>query len=173
MKHIKALQTLTAVLMAMSTGLVKAQTVSVVSDNRTFAIESQQTQTEVKPGWKIIDLQLKDNYQKYLWGTKAKQLVDSRRPQFVVDTDTLLLNDMILIKLKTKKEYRRIPKAQVYANKYIRVDLSTFNIDIVGEDNFIIRPTQELEPGEYIFTWPTRATLGELQDWIVWPFSVQ
>lgn len=173
MKHTKALQTLTAALMALSANQAKAQTVSIVSDGKAFAIEAQQTQTEVKPGWKIVDIQLKDKYQRYLWGTKARQLADSNRPQFVVDTDTLLLNDMLLIKLKTKKEYRRIPKPQLQDNKYIRVDLSTFSIDAVGEDDFLIRPIHDLEPGEYIFTWSTHTTVGDLQDWIVWPFSVQ
>ena len=173
MKQRKSLHILAAMLLALTGSQTKGQTVSIVSDGKAFAIEAQQTQTEVKPGWKIVDIQLKDKYQRYLWGTKAKQLADSNRPQFVVDTDTLLLNDMLLIKLKTKKEYRRIPKPQIHDNTYIRVDLSTFSIDAVGEESFLIRPIQELEPGEYIFTWPTCDTVGELHDWMVWPFSVQ
>ena len=173
MKHSTTIKTLAVLFLSAAGMTARAQEITLMGDGVSFPIEVQQTQTEVKPGWKIVDIQLKDKYQRYLWGTKAKQLADSNRPQFVVDTDTLLLNDMLLIKLKTKKEYRRIPKPQIQDNKYIRVDLSTFSIDAVGEESFLIRPIQELEPGEYIFTWPTRETVGELQDWMVWPFSVQ
>lgn len=152
---------------------ISAQSISMVSDGDIFPIQQQQTQTEVKPGWKIVDMQLKSKMVRYLWGTKAKQFTDNVRPQFIVDSDTLLLSDMVLIKLDIKKEYRKIPKPEIQQNKYISLDFSTFSVEAYGEESFLIQPIQELEKGEYIFTWKTRQPIGELADWVVWPFSIQ
>lgn len=159
--------------LTLSASEIKAQNVALISDGNTLTIEAQQTQTEVKPGWKIVDIQLKSKMLRYLWGAMAKQYTDTPRPQFIVHTDTLLLSDMALVKLNAKKEYRKIPKPLLHNNKRIMVDLSTFSIEAYGDESFLIQPLQDLQPGEYIFTWGTRATVGELEDWIVWPFSVQ
>lgn len=155
------------------TSPANAQSISILSDGKTFPIEVQQTQTELKPGWKIVDIQLKSKMHRYLWGKTAKQYADTANPQFIVDTDTLLLSDMVLIKLKTKKEYRRIPKAQIKENKRIYVDLSTFRIEAYGKESFLICPIQKLDPGEYIFTWSTLEPIGDLGDWMVWPFCIK
>lgn len=150
-----------------------AQSVETISGGNTYAIEAQQTQTEVKPGWKIADIQLKSRVHRYLWGTRAKQLVDGNRPQFIVNTDSLLLSDMVLIKLKTKKSYRRIPKAVLLDNDCIFVDLNTFSIQAHGEESFIIQPLRPLDAGEYFFTWLTDEPIGDFGDWRVWPFSIR
>ena len=173
MKKRHPITILASALLMLNTPELRAQTVSLFSDGKTLEIEHVQTQTEIKPGWKIVDIQLKSKMLRYLWGAKAKQYADTPRPKFVVDTDTLLLSDMALIRLKTKKEYRAIPKPQVHDNKRIMVDLSTFAIEAYQDESFLIQPLQDLQPGEYIFTWSTRATVGELEDWIVWPFNVQ
>ncbi|MDE5561277.1 MAG: hypothetical protein K2J00_05675 [Bacteroidaceae bacterium] len=150
-----------------------AQSVETISVDRTYAIEAQQTQTEVKPGWKIADIQLKSRMQRYLWGTRAKQLVDGNRPQFIVNTDSLLLSDMVLIKLKTKKSYRKIPKAVLRDNDCIFVNLNNFSIQAHGDESFIIQPLSPLDAGEYFFTWLTGEPIGDLGDWRVWPFSIR
>lgn len=160
-------------LLAMLTTGARAQKVTLLDGGITFPIEAQQTQTEIKPGWRIVDIQLKSTLLRYLWGARAKQLAESSMPQFIVDTDTLLLSDMVLLKLKAKKEYRKIHKPQIHDNECIHVDLSTFRIEAYGEKSFLIQPLQALEPGEYIFTWKTIEPVGELADWIVWPFSVK
>ena len=152
---------------------LQAQTEDLLSDGKLFRIESQTTQSEKKAGWRIADIQMKSTVQRYLWGTRAKQLADGNRPQFIVDTDTLLLSDMALIKLKKKKQYRRIPEAEMKENPCVFVDLNSFDIQPYGDESFIVSPLKSLEPGEYIFTWTTGPRIGELQDWIVWPFSVE
>lgn len=149
-----------------------AQRISLQDGEQVYPIQSQQTQTEVKPGWKIVDLQLKSKWAKYLWGTKSKQLIDTPSPQFIIDTDSLVLSDLVLIKLKTKKEYRSIPKPLLQDNKCIHVDLSTFSISAYRKDDFLIQPITPLEPGEYIFTFTTLSPVGDFSDWIVWPFSI-
>lgn len=138
-----------------------------------FRIDKQTTQSELKPGWRIADIQMKSTVQRYLWGRRARQLVDDNRPKFVIDTDTLLLSDMVLIKLKQKKEYRKVPEPEVKNNRCIPVDLNNFDIQPYGDEDFVICPLKALEPGEYIFTWTTGAKVGELEDWTVWPFSVE
>ena len=90
----------------------------------------------------------------------------------IIDTDSLVLSDLVLIKLKTKKEYRSIPKPLLQDNKCIHVDLSTFSISAYRKDDFLIQPITPLEPGEYIFTFTTLSPVGDFSDWIVWPFSI-
>lgn len=173
MKKIKSLSLIASFLLSIAGGTANAQSVTIMEDGHSFVIEPQQTQSELKPGWKIIDLQLKSTVRRYLWGATAKQMSNSPQPKFIVDTDTLLLSNMVLIKLKGKKEYRRISKPQIHDNKCTFVDLSTFSIDAYGDDLFLISPVQPLKPGEYIFTWTTLSPIGELADWLVWPFSVK
>lgn len=150
-----------------------AQSVDIFTDGKLFRIDEQTTQSELKAGWRIADIQMKSTIQRYLWGTRAKQLVDNNPPQFVVNTDTLLLSDMVLIKLKKKKEYRKVPRPEVKNNQCLFVDFNSFDIQPYGDECFIVRPLKVLEPGEYIFTWTTGAKVGELEDWKVWPFSVE
>ncbi len=169
-KQTLALATLLLSLPSLHTG---AQEISVVADSMVLRIEPRQTQTEIKPGWKIVDIQLKSTRQRYLWGNTAKQYTHDRRPRFVVNTDSLLLSDMVLVRLKTKKEYRRIPKPMIQDNERMYVDFSSFVIDAYGEDCFLIRPIQPLEPGEYVFTWSTIPPVGPLGDWVVWPFCIK
>lgn len=152
---------------------LQAQTVDILSEAGIFRINDQTTQSERKAGWRIADIQMKSTVHRYLWGTRAKQLADDNRPQFIVDTDTLLLSDMALIRLKRKKEYRRIPEPEVKDNQYISVDLNSFDIRPYGDECFLIRPLRALAPGEYIFTWTTGPRIGDLADWKVWPFSVE
>jgi hypothetical protein len=173
MKHSTTIKTLAALLLFAAGMGTRAQEITLLGNGVSFPIEVQQTQTEVKPGWKILDIQLKSKFKRYLWGTKAKQLAENSLPKFIVDTDSLLLSDLVLIKLKGKKEYRSIPKPEVYQNKCIHVDFSTFYIETYGSDLFLIQPIQPLAPGEYIFTWKTLSPVGKTEDWLVWPFSVQ
>ncbi len=172
----KRTKTLCLNLMAMlyvATQSAQAQSVDYISSGEVFRIEAQTTQSERKAGWRIVDIQLKSTVVRYLWGRHSKQLVDNDRPQFVVDTDTLLLSDMVLIPLKTKREYRRETKPEIKDNECIYVDFSNFDIQPYGDDDFIIRPLRPLPAGEYIFTWTTLPSVGELQDWMVWPFSIE
>lgn len=152
---------------------LQAQTVDILTDGKAFRIDWQATQSERKAGWRIADIQMKSTVQRYLWGARAKQLADDCRPRFIVDTDTLLLSDMALIKLKRKKEYRKVPQPEVKDNTCIFVDFNNFDISPYGDECFLVRPLKALEPGEYVFTWTTGSRIGDLEDWKVWPFSIE
>lgn len=173
MKELKPICISLAVMAVTNIHGLQAQTVDILSDGKLFRIDEQTTQTERKAGWRIADIQMKSTLQRYLWGTRAKQLVDSNSPQFIVDTDTLLLSDMVLMKLKKRKQYRKVQAPEVRENAYIPVDLTHFDILPYGEESFLVCPINVLEPGEYIFTWITGPKIGELEDWKVWPFSVE
>ena len=154
--------------------LAKQQSVALLDNETPIEIEARQTQTEVKPGWKIVDIQLKSTLKRYLWGNTAKVYTDQQQPKFIVNTiDSITLSEMVLIKLKTKREYRSIPKPNIYDNNCIYVDFNTFHIEPYKDESFLIQPSRALEPGEYIFTWISLPPIGEYRDWMVWPFSVK
>ena len=158
---------------AFAATVTHAQTIYLDTRPSPVQIESQLTQSELKPGWKIVDIQLKSKINRYLWGAKSRLYCDTPRPSFIVDTDSLLLSDLVLIRLKTRREYRSIPKPNVHDNKCIFVDLNNFRIEASGDEAFRITPLNDLQPGEYIFTWITARPIGELGDWTVFPFTVK
>ena len=169
----KAKTIFAGVLLITVSSFSKAQTIMMDASPAAVQIESQQTQSELRPGWKIVDIQLKSKIKRYLWGSKAKDLSDTAYPSFIVNTDTLLLSDLVMIRLKQRRDYRSIPKPNVHDNKCIFVDLNNFRIEAFGEEEFRITPLSALAPGEYIFTWLTAETIGDMDDWIVYPFSVK
>ena len=66
------------------TAATYAQTVRLEVAGNLVELEAQQTQSELKPGWKIADVKLKDKVVRYLWGAHATQLTDDRTPTFVI-----------------------------------------------------------------------------------------
>lgn len=169
----KAKTIILALAAALATSVSRAQTIYLDTQPSPVQIESQLTQSELKPGWKIVDIQLKSKINRYLWGAKSRQYCDTQRPSFIVNTDSLLLSDLVLIRLKARREYRSIPKPNVHDNKCIFVDLNNFRIEASGEEAFRITPLNDLQPGEYIFTWITAQPIGELGDWTVFPFTIK
>lgn len=173
----KAKRILTALFtIALSPLGVKAQSISFVDTNRTLIdIEPQTTQTQIKPGWKIVDVQLKDKLTRYLWGAHAQHYIERGRPEFVVKTDTLLLSHLVMVQLREKREYRQMRKPHLHENDLTFVELKTFSISQYedSEDTYIIRPTEDIQPGEYFFTWYGAATVGKMEDIVVWPFTIR
>lgn len=151
-----------------------AQKISIDVDGTMVEIQSQQTQTEIKPGWKIVDIQLKSKLVRYLWGKQARVFSDEKRPAFLVTpAEEGVLSDLVFIKLKQKNEYRRIPKSIILENNVVPVDLSNFDIKVQGDSTFMIRPRQDMEPGEYVMTWLNAPLIGEYEDWTVWAFCIK
>lgn len=161
---------------ALATLESKAQSISFMDSNGTLiGIESQTTQTQVKPGWKIVDVQLKDKLTRYLWGAHAQHYIDKDKPEFVVKTDTMLLSHLVMVQLKKKREYRQMRKPYLHENELTFVELKTFSISQYedSEDTYVIRPTEDIQPGEYFFTWYGAATVGKMKDLVVWPFTIR
>ena len=151
---------------------VKAQKVEIAVGEGWAEIPVQQTQSELKPGWKIVDYQMKSKLTHYLSGGHASQLTDGNRPVFrVTPAEKEVLIDYVLIRLKASKYYRKMFKPLLIECNYTRLEPSYFDIK-VESDSFICQPRQPLQPGEYILANLKQQPIGELQDLLVYPFSV-
>ena len=130
------------------------------------------TQTEVRPGWKIVDYQLNDRVTRYLWGAHATQLADAK-PSFVVTPAVdETLYQYAIIPLKCKREYRKLPRLKVKENTYLRFTPDDFHIEAVGDSSFLCAPLSPLAPGDYFLLNIEQKPLGELGDYTGFPFRV-
>ena len=151
---------------------VKAQKVEIAVGEGWAEIPVQQTQSELKPGWKIVDYQMKGKLTHYLSGGHASQLAEGTRPVFrVTPGEKEVLVDYVLIRLKTSKYYRKMFRPLLIECNYTRLEPSAFDIKSES-DSFICQPRQPLAAGEYILANLTQSPIGDLQDLLVYPFSV-
>ena len=161
-----------SLLMLLSALNVGAQKVELAVGEGWVEIPVQQTQSELKPGWKIVDYQMKSKLTHYLSGGHASQLTDGNRPVFrVTPAEKEVLIDYVLIRLKESKYYRKMFKPLLIECNYTRLEPSYFDIK-AESDSFICQPRQPLKPGEYILVNLTQPPIGELQDLLVYPFCV-
>lgn len=151
---------------------VQAQSVEIAVGSSWAEIPAQQTQSELKPGWKIVDYQMKSRLTHYLAGGHASQLADGNVPVFRVTpgADEVLV-DYALIRLKGYKYFRKLPKTRLMDNDYMRLEPSLFDIK-AESDAFICKPRQPLLPGEYILVCLSQKLIGELEDMLVFPFCI-
>ena len=151
---------------------VKAQKVEISVAGNWAEIPVQQTQSELKPGWKIVDYQMKGKLTHYLSGGHASQLAEGNRPVFrVTPGEKEVLVDYVLVRLKASKYYRKMFKPLLIECNYTRLEPSYFDIK-AESDSFICQPKQPLAPGEYILAYLLQSPIGELQDLLVYPFCV-
>ena len=161
-----------SLLMLLSALNVGAQKVELAVGEGWVEIPVQQTQSELKPGWKIVDYQMKSKLTHYLSGGHASQLTDGNRPVFrVTPAEKEVLIDYVLIRLKASKYYRKMFKPLLIECNYTRLEPSAFDVK-AESDSFICQPRQPLQPGEYILANLKQQPIGELQDLLVYPFSV-
>lgn len=160
-------------LMAVFCALIaRAQRVEIAVEGSWAEIPAQQTQSELKPGWKIVDYQMKSRLVHYLSGGHASQLADGNRPVFrVTPSEKEVLVDYALIRLKGLKYYRKLPKVKLTDNEYIRLEINSFELRAEG-DAFVCQPHQPLAPGDYILVNLTQQPVGELGDLLVYPFCI-
>ncbi|MBP5619122.1 MAG: hypothetical protein J6X23_01570 [Bacteroidaceae bacterium] len=150
-----------------------AQKVSLYVGNNLVEIPAQQTQSELKPGWKIVDIQMKPKKTCYLWGEHSKQMTDDQRPVFVIEPgEGETLADYAFIKLKKHKQYRQIKEDILVNNPYIRIDLNSFNINPEGDKGFVVQPKDAMEKGEFILVNLLQKPIGKLGDYNVFPIQI-
>ena len=148
------------------------QRVEIAVSGNWAEIPALQTQSELKPGWKIVDYQMKSKLTHYLSGGHATQLADGNRPIFrVTPGENEVLVDYVLIRLKASKSYRQMFKSHLIENNYTRLEPSYFDLR-AESDSFICQPRQPLKPGEYILACLSQKPIGDLSDLLVFPFSV-
>ena len=149
-----------------------AQKVEIAVGEGWAEIPVQQTQSELKPGWKIVDYQMKGKLTHYLYGGHASQLAEGNRPVFrVTPGENEVLVDYVIIRLKVTKSYRQMFKSHLIENNYTRLEPAAFDMKADG-DAFICQPLQPLKPGEYFLACLSQKPIGELSDLLVFPFSV-
>lgn len=148
----------------------KADVYMVVNGNA-VAPRADHFMTEVKPGWKIVDVKLKDKTFHYLWGHQASQTADGRQPVFDIYPPKELISYR-LIRLKQKKQYRLLPKAHLTDNDYMELSLTHFSIQPIGELGFRCTPLLPLQPGEYILV-DAGQDMSDMQKVTVYPFTVE
>ncbi|MCD8301700.1 MAG: hypothetical protein LUC44_01625 [Prevotellaceae bacterium] len=147
--------------------------VQVYVGDSLYAIVRASTQTEAKTGWNVVSFSVGGKTTKYLWGRQSFQLLDERRPRFVVNPVGGTLSDYAIIRLKQKKTYRLLPEPLLRDNKYMSIDLVNFFVELTEDDKFIVRPQQELESGEYILLNINQEPHGDLGDYYGYPFTIE
>ena len=135
-------------------------------------VRPEQTATEVKPGWKIVDIQTRSHKVRYLWGMSSMQLFGPT-DTLVVDPGEGVLSDFVLVPLKRKAEYRRLNKEKMMDNKYQVLDFHSFDITPYGDDAFRVTPLKPLPPGEYIIYNRNSEPMSEMGDYEVYPITVK
>lgn len=133
----------------------------------------QTTQTEIKPGWKIVDVQLKSKMVRYLWGAHASQPADDVQPVlYITPADGETLYNYALMPLKKRREWRQFSKPQLKDNKLTRITPDDFSITIKGDSTFCCKPLQSLLPGEYFLVNADQEPIGKLGDYQGYSFRV-
>lgn len=160
------------VIAILSSLIAQAQKVEISVAGNWVEIPAQQTQSELKPGWKIVDYQMKSRLTHYLSGGHASQLAEGNRPSFrVTPSEEEVLVDYVLIRLKATKYYRKMFRPLLIENNYTRLEPNSFDIK-AESDSFICQPKLPLMPGEYILACLSQRPIGELGDLLVYPFCV-
>lgn len=151
----------------------KPSVISIIIGDSLCEIRSVVTQTEFKPGWKIVDLKTRDKYTRYIWGKHSRQFADDRQPVFVVTPEPgRTLNDYAVIRLKEKKEFRRLPSTSLFECGFERIDLDNANIQLLADESYRVRFKQAFEPGEYILVDMKGEPKSEFGDVEVYPFTI-
>ncbi|GEM_PF-268359 len=145
--------------------------VYVYVENNPHPMTAVTSQTETRRGWDIQGIRVGQKAVRYLWGKKARQQTE-RRPTFAIYPRQENLNDYVLIRLKTKRTYRTLPKARWEENAYTRVDLSAFRIENLPGMGFAVTPLSPLPPGEYILFNLAQTPVNEYGDFRVFDFSI-
>lgn len=149
-----------------------APTVFIYIGETAFPMNAVTSQTEIKKGWDIQGINVGKKPLRYFWGAHAKQTTGAQ-PKFAIYPRTQTLNDYVLLRLKGKKEYRRMPEAEVKDCDYIRVDLNTFKIENLPDMGFAVTPTVPLSPGEYILVDITQQSVNQYGDFKAYDFTVE
>lgn len=137
-------------------------------------LKTEQTQTETKPGWKIVDIKMKDKQIHYLWGSRATQMADNAFPTLIIyPGEKETLTDYVLIRLRRRKQYRQLMKSPLEKNEFTRFMPEHFDIRPAAGIGFACTPRKALPVGEYIVAHLKQKPIGDAGDYIVHAFSVR
>lgn len=152
---------------------VKQQTVEIIEGGNIHQLTATQTQTQLNPGWNVAGIQTGGKRMRYLWGSISRQICDTARPTLVVEPHKSTLSDFILIRLKKKKQYRKMEKPEPLENVFVRITPTHFIVETTEDERFRITPRQDLRPGEYLLMDSSQRPVGDLGDYVGWCFTVK
>ncbi len=151
-----------------------AQTVWMNVAGNTVPLKVEQTQTETKPGWKIVDIKLKDKLTRYLVGTRSTQLTDNASPTLLIyPNENETLTDYALMRLRRRRQFRQLITPQLEKNEYTRFLPEYFDIQPATGIGFACTPKTPLEVGEYIVVYLPQKPVQPYGDYMVYPFSIR
>lgn len=146
--------------------------VYILVEGEIYDIKPEQTQTEIKPGWKIVDYETAPRTVRYIYGSSARDLGNILQT-FVIDPGEYVLSDFALVKLTRKSLYRRLRKAKMLDNDYVILDINSFDIKPYDDDKFKCTPKTPLKPGEYAIVCLKAPQIGEAGDYEMFPISIK
>ena len=149
-----------------------APTVFIYVNNQQQPMNAITSQTEMKKGWDIQGINVGKKNIRYFSGAHAKQLTD-KQPSFAIYPKTEHLNDYVLIRLKEKRGYRRMPAAEFKDCDYQRVEIGIFDIQNLPEMGYKITPIKPLFPGEYILVDISQQSVNQYGDFKAYDFCVE
>lgn len=151
---------------------IQSSPISIVVGDSLYEIAPVVTQSEYKPGWKIVDFQTNGKMSRYLWGKHSRQYADDQQPCIIIYAGNYKLNDFVLIKLKEKRDYRKFPSHNLYECDFRRFDLDLVAVKILDDDKYEARFHSPLVPGEYCITNLKYDPENDFCDVVVYPFTI-
>lgn len=149
-----------------------APTVFIYVNDQPYPMKSVTSQIELKRGWDIQGINVGSKTIRYFSGKHAKLITDDK-PSFAIYPDKQRLNDYVLIRLKEKREYRRMPAAEFSECDYMRIELDQFDIQNLPEMGYKVTPSKPLFPGEYILVDITQKRVNQYGDFKAYDFTVE
>lgn len=136
------------------------------------AIAPVSTQSEFKPGWKIVDIQTRGKFARYLWGKHSRQFADDQQPTFIIHTGKYKLTDFVIIKLKEKKDFRQFPSHNLYECRNQPIDLDIMDIKPISDDAYRVRFHAPQQAGEYVIVNMKGVPVNDMGDMKVYPYTI-
>lgn len=149
-----------------------APTVFIYVNDNPHPMTAITSQTEQKKGWDIQGITVGQKTIRYFSGEHAKQIADNQ-PKFAIYPKTEHLNDYVLIRLKERKGFRRLPASEFKDCDYIRIELDKFKIENLPEMGFAVTPLSPLFPGEYILMDISQKSVNKYGDIKAYDFRVE
>lgn len=149
-----------------------APTVFIYVNDNPNPMTAITSQTEEKKGWDIQGITVGQKTIRYFSGEHAKQLTDNQ-PKFAIYPKTEHLNDYVIIRLKERKGFRRLPASDFKDCDHIRIELDKFKIENLPNMGFAVTPLSPLFPGEYILIDLSQKSVNKYGDMKAYDFSVE
>lgn len=147
-------------------------TVFIYVEDSMYAMKASTSQTELKRGWEVQGVNVGKRMRRYFWGAHARQITDGQ-PKFAIFPKEQNLNDYAILRLKSKREARYLPDADINHCDFVRIELGLFRMESLPDFGFAVTPATPLVAGEYILFDLTQEPVNEYGDFKAYDFCVE